>query len=201
MRSERLLDNTLIILTSDHGEGLGDHDEIGHVHQLYNTMIHVPLIISCPRLLKGGMKIGTRMRQIDLMPTILDLLHIKTGIKYTGDSLLPVVKGRCADNRQVLSMTFTPEAKYNLVSLIEGHHKIIWNQDLNTYELYDLLNDPAEHENMVQRNNNKFGLMQKKLQLFLDNQNFSRKLKTRRNIPGIIDEERKKKLKALGYTQ
>ncbi|MCP5113013.1 MAG: sulfatase, partial [bacterium] len=87
------LDNTLIVFTSDHGEGLGDHGHIGHVNQLYNSLTRVPLILSFPGRLPEGKRITTPAAHIDLYPTILSLLGVETRQRIEGMSLLGVIDG------------------------------------------------------------------------------------------------------------
>lgn len=86
-----LKDNTLIILTADHGESLTDHNYyFNHGDFVYDASIHVPLIMSYPKKFKKG-TINTQVPSIDLAPTILDLLNIPLSNTFEGYSLLPLI--------------------------------------------------------------------------------------------------------------
>jgi len=119
-----LLENTVIIFTADHGEGLGDHKLIGHIEQLYNSLIHIPLIISYQKQLPKGRRISMRVRNIDILPTILEILGVAAGSSFSGKSLLPLNDAKSQNDRPVFSMTFKSEALHDLVSLIYNDHKI-----------------------------------------------------------------------------
>jgi arylsulfatase A-like enzyme len=67
-----LLSNSLVILTADHGEGLGDHGENFHGFFVYESTIHVPLIVRPPGGAGGGRVVDTAVSHVDLLPTILD---------------------------------------------------------------------------------------------------------------------------------
>lgn len=77
LRELRILDETILIITSDHGENLGNHNLIKHSFSLYDTILHVPLIIRYPKMYKGGVRIKKQVQIIDIFPTILDMLNIK----------------------------------------------------------------------------------------------------------------------------
>src|SRR5439155_10495775 len=87
-------DDALIVLLSDHGEGLGDHGEQEHGLFLYRETIRVPLIIRLPRNQSAGRRIGVPVQHIDLVPTILDWLGLPPQRGLRGRSLAPLVSGR-----------------------------------------------------------------------------------------------------------
>jgi len=72
----RILDKTLLIITSDHGENIGDHGLMDHVFCLYDTLLHVPLIIRYPKVFEPGSRIERQVQTTDIVPTILDILGI-----------------------------------------------------------------------------------------------------------------------------
>src|SRR5438093_1488788 len=86
-------DDALIVLLSDHGEGLGDHGEQEHGLFLYRETIRVPLIIRLPRQLNAGRRIATPVQHIDLVPTILDSLMLPAKPGLRGRSLVPLFTG------------------------------------------------------------------------------------------------------------
>jgi len=90
---QKLLDETLIVITSDHGEQLGQHGIWGHA-ALHNAETCIPLIMCLPGGLPRGVRIGGLCQQIDLLPTMLDLLGKKTDIlEINGRTVMPLIKG------------------------------------------------------------------------------------------------------------
>lgn len=90
-----LAENTLIVLTSDHGEGFAEtkFDASGHGLRLYDSVLHVPLILRAPGLVPAGATINPVVGLIDLTPTILDLLEINSPLPVTGRSFAGLVRG------------------------------------------------------------------------------------------------------------
>ena len=80
LRQLNILDKTVLIITSDHGESFGEHHLMSHMLGVYDTLVHVPLIIVYPKLFKVGSRIVKQVRTIDIFPTILDIL----GIDWSG---------------------------------------------------------------------------------------------------------------------
>lgn len=142
--------NTIIILTSDHGEELSDHgtfDRFG-TKDLYEEVIHVPLIIKHPCFDLKPKRIKHQVQLIDIMPSILDFLGIPINKECQGMSLASLLKDEKAFkefNQEVYSEA-TPD-KW-AVRTQEG--KMIYNN--GEYELYDLKGDPAESINLAGRN-------------------------------------------------
>lgn len=145
-----VLDNTLVVFTSDHGEGLGDHNRIGHVNQLYDTLTKVPLIMSYPGRFSGGKRIQELVSHIDLYPTILDILGIEADLPMEGQSLHGLITGAEEfQPRRVLLETHKSEAPYNLRAIVDGDTKFIRNDTQSTEELYNLHTDPGELTNLL----------------------------------------------------
>ena len=139
--------DTLVILTSDHGESLGEHGEATHGIFAYEGVLRVPLILHQPRLLPARV-VSSPARHVDLMPTILDALGLSPPPGLDGESLLPAAVG------QLHEATVYFEAlsgRYNrgwapLYGVVDRGWKYI---DLPIAELYDLTRDPAETENLA----------------------------------------------------
>jgi len=144
------LDNTLIVFTSDHGEGLGDHNHIGHSSQVYNSLTRVPLILSYPGHLPEGKRIEAPAAHIDIYPTILDLLDLETSQRMEGISLLDSIDGGAHDpHRRIILEAHQPEAPANLRSVVEGGYKYIRNDSQFSEELYNVEDDPGELNNLL----------------------------------------------------
>jgi len=98
LASRGLLENTLLILISDHGEHLGERDIWGHLPPGYIQGIHVPLIMVRPGKLPEGKIINTPVQLLDILPTVLDICGIdKNSLVLQGDSLLPLIDGAQPD--------------------------------------------------------------------------------------------------------
>ncbi len=88
----RILDDTLIIITSDHGEQLGQHGLYGHAG-LHEAVIKIPLIIRYPPKVPKGVRVKEYAQQVDIVPTILDLAGIKVDYQFNGESLMKLING------------------------------------------------------------------------------------------------------------
>ena len=143
---------TLIIVTADHGESLGEHGELTHGMFAYEATIHIPLIVARidPRSPSpaSGLVIDSAARHIDIVPTVLDLVGAEPDPKLLGSSLRGVIDGSVGDRPSYFeSMT------YNLVrgwaplrGVLQERSKYI---DLPIPELYDLRADPKEAQNLA----------------------------------------------------
>jgi len=146
MRERGLLDDTLIVFASDHGEGLGDHKNIGHISQLYDSLLRVPLIMSQPGRLPEGLKVEQPVSLVDVLPTITDLLDLPNPAAVSGVSLLPLIKGAKGDPPPIFCATFRPESYSDRMAVVARGYKFIHSltDDGDWEELYDLEADPGE---------------------------------------------------------
>lgn len=150
LESSGRLDDTVVVMTSDHGESLGDHDLLGHIHQLYNSLIRVPLIVVAPGVARQGQRVSSAVRHVDLRPTVLSLLGVEDPDPGIGVDFGQLLGGPEASQGQAhLSMTLPPLARTDLRSLIVGLHKLIRNEGTGEIELYDLELDPDELVNLA----------------------------------------------------
>src|SRR3989339_1417303 len=93
-----ILDHTMIVITSDHGEQLLERGAVGHSScslegNLYDENIRIPLILHCPALLPRGTIVDRQVSQVDIMPTVLDLLGLEMPGRVAGRSLAPLIRG------------------------------------------------------------------------------------------------------------
>jgi arylsulfatase A-like enzyme/Tfp pilus assembly protein PilF len=144
-----LLDRSLVILTSDHGEGLGDHGERFHGYFIYETTIHVALIVRLPDADHAGRVVDRVVSHVDLMPTVLDAVRLDPPPVLHGRSLLPLLLGQDTPwNRSVYSESLYPLLHYGwspLRAIRTDRFKLI---DVPRPELYDLDQDLLEEENL-----------------------------------------------------
>ncbi len=190
----RAYDRTLVVLTSDHGEGLGEHQEATHSYLLYESTMHVPLVMRGPGV-KAGLRVPGRVRLVDVAPTILDLLGVPIPPDMQGRSLEPLLGGGAARvERTHYAETLSPRLSQNwgeLRALYEGPIKYIHGPKP---ELYDLASDPRELRNLVAERPQEAERMRAQLAEFL-----------RRNSPpggsrmSPVDADTRARLEALGY--
>ena len=147
-----LADHTLIVLNGDHGETLYEHECWFDHHGLYENTLHVPLILRLPQTLPAGRRVaGTTLHQ-DLVPTLLELLGVRSQARFDGRSLLPMVHQARASNYSDFYITEctwmrkhgwrTPEWKLLVALEPDFHFK-------PEVELYNLIQDPLELTNLA----------------------------------------------------
>ena len=146
MEQRHLLDNTLVVFLSDHGEGLADHNHFGHISQLYNSLLHVAFIMAYPGRLPEGRTIDEPVGLVDVLPTVLDLVGLQPPDRISGASLLPLIRGAGGPPRSIVAETYRPEAFQEKRALVQDGFKYIhsWLDDREWEELYDLAADPGE---------------------------------------------------------
>ena len=143
-----LRDNTVVIVTADHGEGLGDHNESEHGYYIYDYAVRVPLIIRLPGA--KALRVTPQVRTVDLFPTVLELTGSKAPEAIDGQSLVPLMDGRDEKTRRLAySESVAPKIQYGwagLYGLRSNQHKFI---EAPKSELYDLASDPRETKNRL----------------------------------------------------
>ena len=142
LKKRKLYDSSLIVFTSDHGEALGEHGVVGHVVNLHDEMLHVPLIIKLPKGHDGKRWLEHSQRDlvrlIDVAPTILDALGLPPMPDPEGSSLLAKA------DRTLLAQTFQPEAPRTLFALRDQRTKLVFDVAADSFRMYDLNADPGE---------------------------------------------------------
>ncbi len=147
-RNTGALDNTIVILTSDHGQILGEHGDLLHGGHLWDLALRIPLIIRHPKA-NPGLVVQQRVGIADIAPTLLDLagLNIPTGLQ--GISLVPAIFGRPTEPRVYISEARkganadSKDSRMEL-ALYEGNVKVV--RKLTGVQVYDLANDAGENK-------------------------------------------------------
>lgn len=140
-----LLMNTLIILTSDHGEAFYEHGRWGHgaVLDFHEEILRVPLLIRYP-MLAGGTRVSELVSLIDIAPTILDAVGIEAEPEMEGASLLPTLLGS-GSTRPAMVISEMIDRDWQCIALRTERYKFIFNERTpDLCQLYDLKNDPSE---------------------------------------------------------
>lgn len=145
-------DDTLVILFGDHGESLTEHDIYWDHCGLYETTVHVPVIMRWPGHIPAGQRISGLVQQSDLMPTILQAADLMVPPGLDGRSLWPCIQGAETGTRDTI---FLSECAWQAARAVRTReYKLIRTRDPGLFkrpplELYDLLQDPMETRNLV----------------------------------------------------
>jgi arylsulfatase A-like enzyme len=190
-------DNTIIILTADHGEAFREHGRFGHEHKPYIEVVHVPLIMKGPGIPRNR-TYENWVQHIDIVPTILEILNISKRKEMQGRSLLTLMKNlETEEYPKVYSWGHErskPQRPFSM-SLRTKEWTYIMNQD-GPNELYNRINDPKEQNNIIKKKPLIAKKLKKELEDFI--------ALTSEGKPQVaekvdIDEELKEQLKSLGY--
>ena len=195
LKNKGLYRNTLIVLSGDHGESLGEHGEKTHGFFIYNATLHVPLIIHLP----GDMHARTVQNLVnlaDIMPTVLAALNIQLPAHVQGQSLLPIISPKKEDNaRSLYAETFLPRLHFNWSELrgveTENYHFI----DAPKPELYDLRKDPGETHNLFAEKKAVTEEMRVRLAKLIQQYTAGQELAEKTGLDPVLME----RLKSLGY--
>ena len=153
-----LYDDTIFVIYGDHGEGFGEHALFQHDNTIYQEGLKVPFIIHAPGRFVGGKRVETLTNQLDVLPTLLDMLGYKvTGGHYPGRSLV----GQPEENRTLFFSCFDD---YRCLASIKGTEKYIYFFGNQPEEVYDLASDPLEKNNIADEQSRK-ELKHKRLQV------------------------------------
>jgi len=148
------LDRSIVIISADHGESF-EHNWLLHTGPfLYNSLIRIPLLIHLPGQ-KQGSRITQAAEQVDLLPTILDLVGGQAPGWSEGTSLKPALQGKQLPQRLLFSMNLDPNSTFTplsqgTVALIDNDFKYVAQLGTNEAGLYRYRTDPEEEQNLVE---------------------------------------------------
>ncbi len=196
LRALGLYDDTLIVLTGDHGEMLGEHGELNHGFFIYEGALRVPLIMRPPGGLPAPRRVALPVSLIDIMPTILAQAGAAVPPGVQGLDLSPWLAGRGGDGgpRTLYAETVTPTRYYgasSLLGVIDNGWKYI---ETSRPELYDLRADPGEKVNLLQRDPARADALSQALVKML-----AAGGRAPASKPASLDTEARERLEALGY--
>jgi len=202
LRKRGLIERTLIIITSDHGEEFYEHGVFGHRQNLYDTTLHIPLVLWCPALVPPGLVIKEQVRIIDIMPTILDLLGMQQSPEALGESLLPLLSSRETGETKGPRQIFCEVQESNLY--IEGlrteDSKVVVDYRKQERLYLDLLKDSEERAPLMSPEHPAF---KKALDRFFSVRwnlvAYRDSLPWRATNAPKMDPELRERLKSLGY--
>ena len=168
LKALRVYDNTLIIITADHGEAFGEHNQMHHSMTLYEEVLHVPLIIKYPSTSPRKGVVEKRVSLVDLLPTVLSFLNYPIPPEIDGEILENSDHPIIAENYSSLwnYMVWGKRFHRDLRAIYQGKEKYIWSSN-SLNELYDLERDSREEENIVGKFPHKAEIMQRTLDQWL----------------------------------
>jgi arylsulfatase A-like enzyme/Flp pilus assembly protein TadD len=195
LRSQGLYDNTLIVVAADHGESLGDHGELTHSIFLYDSTIHVPLLVKFPANRSAGQRVSSTASLVDLAPTLIDSLGQTPPPAMQGRSLLSLIGNPHPENRPSLATGDHSERSFGwsaLVSLRIGSQLYV---RAPKPELYDLVSDPGAKANLY--TDKRAAAVRMAVQL----DSFVKRISegAPQALQDGLDEKSREKLSALGY--
>lgn len=147
LKRRELLDNTLVIITSDHGEHFGEHNLRGHGNSLYLPLLHVPLVILFPGRVPSGERVRELVTLRDLPATVVDLLKINDEDAFPGNSLARYWSEASPSIDRSDRSPLLSELRDMKSLILGGYHYIVKKRDQE--ELYDIERDPLERENLA----------------------------------------------------
>jgi arylsulfatase A-like enzyme/Flp pilus assembly protein TadD len=194
LKDKTLYENTLIVLSGDHGESLGEHGEKTHGFFIYNATLHVPVIFHLP-----GKDLGKTVPELvslaDLMPTMLHILKVDIPSQVQGRDLMPPIVKKENGSRSLYAETFLPRLHFNWSELraieIDNYHFI----DAPKPELYDLAKDPGETRNLYAEKKAVADELRARLAMLIRKYSASQELAEKTGLDPALME----RLKSLGY--
>ncbi|NJE12846.1 sulfatase [Thermococcus sp. LS2] len=172
LKKNDLLDDTLLILVSDHGDEFMEHGGLAHTPKLYNELLHIPLIISNPSLKKQ--KCRKVVDQLDIVPTISKALGCPISPKWLGNPLFDQNK---IDSKMKEKVVISEVANTSIsdkisldewrVSILKGKWKLHYYHKTKSIELYDTSRDPQEKMNIASKFDNISGSLLKTIKDYM----------------------------------
>ena len=195
-----LTSDTLVVLTSDHGEAFGEHGRFLH-DDLNGGTLHVPLVLRFPGRLPGGTRIPQRVELVDVMPTILELLDVPAPPDMQGHSLVPLIRGTGAPiDDTAISEYSNPATGRIFESIRRGSDTLI--HDGEQVQLFDLATDPGEQRDRAAADPTRVASLRAELDAWRTQcAALAQRLGPRGRDGEGPDAETLRRLRALGYVE
>ena len=195
-------EDTMIVITNDHGEELKEHGHMDHGWTLYDEMIRAPLVFSFPKGIKTNHVIKDVFEHVDLAPTLSAVLDVEMMGSAEGQNLMPLLTGQTP---HFLPLYAVSASRNKIRTIRVGDWKLFVGASKNRMFLFNIKKDPLEKNNVLKEN----PIAARLCEIYLGEALASPNKKTRlqnmrsaRSIPSTdatIDEETRKELEALGY--
>jgi arylsulfatase A-like enzyme len=208
LKRNGLLESTLIVFFSDHGEEFQEHDGVFHGQSVYGELTDVPLFFSWPAGLPGRVVVSETVRSIDIMPTVVQLSGLPAPAQMQGQSLLPLMTQSTDGGWQpqpAVSENVTSKSGDLVATAISSgdwrliHNTVIPNADRPEYELFNRRADPLDRQNLAGENPDVVERMKKELDAWRKSA-VEAKLSAEDSTVDMTPQEIER-LKGLGYLQ
>jgi arylsulfatase A-like enzyme len=209
-----VLDNTLIVVISDHGEEFWEHGWTSHGHSLYQELTHGVFLMWNPKLIPAPRRVREPVQLIDVTPTVLDLLGLKVPDVVQGQSLAPFAKGQPFQRRgPVMTSRFAdpeakkiglvPENRIDAVAFVDASWKLIYREraqevGINKVELFDRRSDREEKKNVASQNAQEVDRLLAQIGKWMDAQKQIRMF-LGQGAKVTLDPKTLEQLRSLGY--
>jgi len=192
LSSDGRLEQTIVVVLGDHGESLGEHQELEHGFFVYDTTVRIPLIVAGPGI--GARAIGDQVRIVDLMPTLLELVGLDIPPTVQGHSLVQLARGNHLE-LAALSETWYPRQHFGwseLTAIRDGRYTFIAAPNR---ELYDRQADPGETRNLAAIAPGRADALERNLRELVASTSSHGPAAT----PRAVDAQAAERLRSLGY--
>jgi arylsulfatase A-like enzyme len=203
LKKQGLYDNSIIIVTSDHGEEFMERGWIGHAVTLYQELLRVPLIITVPG--GRGRIVNDPVGLIDIMPTTLGYLGLKVPGDLEGRGL-DLSSGAPIAGGPIFSETFNPQVdqpgpvkRIALRSIMLGSRKLIYDERKGLRQIYELSEDPTERKNLSGQASEENRRLEVLLSRWLEYVKSKEKAGPVQDASELFTPEQRKQLESLGY--
>jgi arylsulfatase A-like enzyme len=209
-----ILDNTLIVVVSDHGEEFWEHGWTSHGHSLYQELTHGVFLMWNPKLIQVPRRIIEPVQLIDVAPTVLDLLGLKIPVVVQGQSLAPLAKGLTFHRRgpvmtsrfadpEAKKTGFVPENRIDAVAFLDATWKLIYREKaieagVSKVELYDRRTDRDETKDIAGQHPQEVDRMLTEIGKWMSAQKQIRS-SLNRGPKATLDQQTIDRLRSLGY--
>jgi arylsulfatase A-like enzyme/cytochrome c-type biogenesis protein CcmH/NrfG len=192
LKAHQLYDRSTILLTADHGEGLGDHGEREHGLLAYEETLRVPLIVKPPAGDGSAQRVKAPVQHADIVPTILDLAKAPGGSGLRGRSLTPFFTGGTVPDADIYAESLFGQYRFGwppIRSVIRGSHQLVSNGSAE--ELFDLADPAATRRDIAEDHPEVVADLRKRLTQFT--------ARTPTPAPGPVTSSDRERYEALGY--
>jgi len=194
LKKRGVYDNSIIVITSDHGEEFFEHDHLQHSTSYFDELLRIPLILRHPT--EGhGVIVEDQVSVIDIFPTILDGLSIAHSLPLGGRSLRPLWLGAPLAERSAFGESIDTRSRKGFALRTNRWKFIRWND--GGEELYDLEDDPAEQANLSPSRD--AGPLRQEIQSWRREMAESKRAQKDAPQAALLDEETRQRLRDLGY--
>ncbi|MCA9580146.1 MAG: sulfatase [Myxococcales bacterium] len=193
LRDRGLGDDTVVVITSDHGEEFFDHDSVGHGHSVWDELLHVPLLIRIPKVTDKGFDVTDSVGLVDVLPTVYDALGMEKPPELSGRSLTETM-ARGVHTPRVTVSGFMDGWR----TVVVGRYKLI-HRTADHVAVYDIASDPGETRDLAEGSPIAVRYLRGLLGLALASPAAGAKKETHQKARTPIDAETEAQLRALGY--